>query len=77
MLINKLNKKGVIYLNKSIKLIEEMKKNEDYFECIKVIKELIIFFNEDNEFCKILNQLKKITETLWEEKIKNKLISLY
>jgi hypothetical protein len=77
MMINKLNKKGVIYLNKSIKLIEEMKKNEDYFECIKVIKELIIFFNEDNEFCKILNQLKKITETLWEEKIKNKLISLY
>jgi hypothetical protein len=76
-MINKLNKKGVIYLNKSIKLIEEMKKNEDYFECIKVIKELIIFFNEDNEFCKILNQLKKITETLWEEKIKNKLISLY
>ena len=76
MLVNKLNKKGVIYLNKSIKLIEEMKKNEDYYECIKVIKELIIFFNEDEEFCIILNELKKTTENLWKEKYKNKLINL-
>lgn len=67
MLVNKLNKKGVIYLNKSIKLIEEMKKNKDYIECIQLIKELINFFKEDIEFCKILNQLKETTETLMYE----------
>jgi hypothetical protein len=67
MLVNKLNKKGVIYLNKSVKLIEEMKKNKDYNECINVINGLIEFFKEDNDFCKILNQLKKSTETLMYE----------
>jgi hypothetical protein len=72
MRVDRLSKKGLKHLKDGLKLIEEMKKNEDYFECIKTIMGLMEFFKEDEEFYNSLYNLRDSTKNLWKNKLYTK-----
>lgn len=71
MKVSTLSQKALDELSQGMELIEVMRKNEDFFECIKAITSLMEIMKEDKEFVKALSDLRNSTKNLWRAKIEN------
>lgn len=73
MKISNLSGRNLESLQEGLIMIQAMKINEDYLECIKAIMGLMELFKDDAGFHKLLVDLRDETKNLWRKKIdKNK-----
>ena len=70
MKVATLNKEALDILSEGLVLIQTMKDNKDYLDCIKAIMGLMEIFEEDKEFHTVLFSLREETKNLWRSQIK-------